>query len=247
MGAAGPDTAASPAVDILVQERPAQDRWLVEYPCGMTLMAWADGAARRAGFDIHEVLRRVFAVAAVRETPRYSTYDFLEQLERTTGDPLAVGPLELVLRTGIQEAADTFFAQQLGAAGIPARLVEPRAAILTPHQRRTLLGSQLARCDCTSEMPVRVRQDAIEIEAHASCSVFRNGARITHVGDHAVADAPAEAYQALREHARDDRPALLRDGDATLALRCRADGVERSFIKLLGASALDVLREQEVR
>lgn len=208
-------------------------RFLSFYPCGMTLMAWADGAARRAGFDIYEVLRRVFAVAAAREMPRYSTYDFLEQMERVTGDPLAVGPLELVLRTGIQEAADTFFAQQLGAAGIPATLVEPREAILTPHQVRMLLANQLVRCDCTSEIPARVRQDAIEIGAHASCSVFRNGARITHVGDHAVADAPAEAYQALREHARDDRSAVLRDGDSTLALRCRAGGVEGSFVKLL--------------
>jgi hypothetical protein len=203
------------------------------YPCGMTLVAWADGAARRHGADIGDVMGAVFAAAARREQPSYSTYDFLAQLERITGEPLVAGPLERVLRTGVPQATGAFFAEQLGQAGFPVAAVEPRRATLLPRDFALLLAGQLVRCDCASELQARIRSDAIEIVPDASCSVFRDGARVTHVSGHAVASAAADAYQALLELARQGRPAALQSNGAALSLRCRAGAVDASFFELL--------------
>jgi hypothetical protein len=203
------------------------------YPCGMTLVAWADGAARRHGADIGDLMGGVFAAAARREQPTYSTYDFLAQLERITGDPLVAGPLERVLRTGVPGATGAFFAEQLGQAGFPATAVEPRRATLPPYDFSLLLAGQLVRCDCASELSPRVRSGAIEIAPDASCSAFRDGARVTHVSGHALASAPADAYQAVLELARQGRPVALQSNGAALTLRCRAGAVDASFFELL--------------
>lgn len=203
------------------------------YTCGMMLVAWADGAVRRTGADIGDVLRGVFTAAAQREPPRYSTYDFLEQIERITAEPLAVGPLERVLRTGVPGEAGAYFAAQLDQAGFPVVTVEPRQATLPTQDFARLLAEQLVRCDCAAGRSARARGGVIEIEADASCNVFRAGARVTHVASHAVADASADAYQALLTLVRQGRPVPLQSGGAALPLRCRADAVDASFSELL--------------
>ncbi len=202
------------------------------YPCGMTLMAWADGAARHADADIGDVFAAVFAAAARRETARYSTYDFLEQLERVSGHPLATGPIVRVLRVGVATGASGFFARQLHEAGIPVTAVEPGQATLGRWDFERLLGKHLVRCDCASDAPVRHRGGAVEIEASEACTLARDGARVTHIEGHSVSAESAAALQALLARTRAGEPVTVRGDDGERLLRCRDDGVDRSFVEL---------------
>lgn len=201
-----------------------------EYTCGAVAWALADSIARSNDQTVGDVFGRVFASAKDRN---YGTDDVLAELRKLGKADAPVALIGQIVRTGLTERAEARFAAELGNSGIAVQTIAPSAARLDDFRFASLVGRELARCDCDRRISFNLTERALAFDDVPQCSSLR-GIRVVGLGKLVLPKDAALAYDALV--ARDDTvPIELRvEGKKEpLRLRCRDDYRRLPFKKLL--------------
>ena len=205
------------------------------YTCGPLMLRLAEGSLRRRRSELWSVFALMFEKARRDPENRYSTYDFLEQLEVATGDPSAAAPLQRILQLGMGSDPAKWLEQELGRAGIDVQLVDYKDAGIPDGEMRWASPRQLSRCDCDGRTSITRRRDHYQFHGEPECRLFSTEHLVTHVGDHTLLDAPAEALTEVARAARANRVIVLRTlGGKRVKLRCRKEAVHGLSEKALG-------------
>ena len=203
-----------------------------EYPCGATLLAWADGIAQGHGKTVGSVLGAVFAQAQQRPDHRYGTKDFLDALAKVDPDPKRLEPFERVLRSGVTEHADELYQRELSRPDFAVTLGPVTDADVDHEKAYKQVGVELARCDCNHRINLWSRDTGTDFGDSPECSVLKN-VRVVAVEGHPIPKDALAAYRAILERRADKPIALTLDGNKPLALTCRKDADMPPFQRLL--------------
>ncbi|NUP07269.1 MAG: hypothetical protein HOW73_14540 [Polyangiaceae bacterium] len=210
----------------------ARGRGNPEYSCGAMLWAFVDGIAREKKLDAGDVIGGVFARAASSDR-RYGTSDVISELRRIGGEAKSIDTIERIVNQGLVSAADEVVRAQLAKAGIASERVAPSQASLDGARFSSLVGRELAVCDCDGRISFTGSDRGLDFDDVPECTLLK-GVRVTALGKYALPADGANAFDALVT--RDDKVPLelkVEGRRDPLRLSCRSAYRRLPFTKLL--------------
>jgi hypothetical protein len=201
-----------------------------EYPCGATLLAWADAIAHDHGKTVGDVLGAAFAHAPPDH--KLGTDDFMRELGALEPDRKRIEPFEHVLRQGVSDRIDELFQKALSRPDFAVTLADVSAADVDSGQAYRQVGTALARCDCDHRVNVTMRDGGLDYGDSPECAVLRS-VRVVAIEGHPVPKDALAAYRAILERRQDTLLLSLDGRKDPLKLTCRKDAELPPFKKLL--------------
>jgi hypothetical protein len=201
-----------------------------QYPCGATLLAWADVIARDHRSTVAAILGRTFTS---RGDGWYCGDVFLRELAKIEPNAARLEPFDRVLHRGVADHADELFRRMLSRPDFPVTLGPAADGDLDTRTAHARVGVALAHCDCDHRVNLWTRDTGTDFGDSPECPHLRN-VRVVAVEGHAIPAEAMAAYRAILER-RAGSPLVLKvDGrSAPLNLTCRKDAPLPPFQKLL--------------
>lgn len=209
----------------LVMARQTGGDHRIVYNCGMALHYLAERQLRAATtgkVSLGDLYRKLFQRAEQTPDRSYSTYDFLELIQKLSGQPLLVVPHERLLHMGMGANGEEFFAKEFEKLAIPIVLGPVTEAEQAEDIGQTLAARVVASCDCSGRWSYQFRPDSVEYLPVEGCSLFRARTRITRVNGLSMRKQAPAVYQSALSAVDRGKPLVLERerGDEIIRLEC---------------------------
>jgi hypothetical protein len=164
------------------------------YACGQVSLFLLDHQLQQAGSSLDAVLNAWWSRS--EQVGGWTTTSLIDEVQRTLGDPTAVGWWTELLYSGL-DAPERVLSEALMQAGVPVSTVAPAEAPVPAWVCEMGLERVASSCGCG--LSVDRSADLVTAEL-AGCD-----ATLTAVGEHALSDALCDAWLAARDQAATGR------------------------------------------